>query len=176
MRKVAPIVTGRRSKWVILAVWIVVLFAVFPLGSKLSDKTTDDTESFLPASAESTKVVRQLDEDFPQGETDQAIVVYQRDGGLTAADQQKIRADAQKIQAASAAKIHLVGTPQVPFTPGADPSLVSKNGDVATAVYTTPTDFEKESDWGQAIRDIAHADTKGMQVRHRRGRLLHRCS
>ncbi len=164
MRKVASIVTGRRSKWVILVVWIVAVFAVFPLGSKLSDKTTDDTQSFLPASAESTKVVKSLDQDFDQGETDDAIVVYQRDGGLTAADQQKISADAQKIQAAGPDKIRLVGTPQIPFTPGAPPGLVSENGDVATAVYSTPTDFENESDWGQAIRDITHADTAGMQV------------
>jgi putative drug exporter of the RND superfamily len=164
LRRLASIVTGRRSKWVILAVWIVAVFAVFPLGSKLSDKTTDDTQSFLPASAESTEVVKSLDNDFDQGETDDAIVVYQRDGGLTAADQQKIRADAQKIQAAGADKIRLVGTPQVPFTPGAAPNLVSKNGDVATAIYSTPTDFENEADWGQAIRDITHADTAGMQV------------
>jgi RND superfamily putative drug exporter len=164
LRKVASIVTGRRSKWVILVVWIVAVFAVFPLGSKLTDKTTDDTQSFLPASAESTKVVKSLDEDFDQGETDDAIVVYQRDGGLTAADQQKIRADAEKIQAAGPDKIRLVGTPQIPFTPGAPPGLVSKNGDVATAVYSTPTDFDKEADWGQAIRDITDTDTGGMQV------------
>jgi putative drug exporter of the RND superfamily len=164
LRKVASIVTGRRSKWVILVVWIVAVFAVFPLGSKLTDKTTDDTQSFLPASAESTKVVKSLDNDFDQGETDDAIVVYQRDGGLTAADQQKIRADAQKIQAAGPDKIRLVGTPQIPFTPGAPPGLVSKNGDVATAVYSTPTDFDKEADWGQAIRDITDTDTGGMQV------------
>jgi putative drug exporter of the RND superfamily len=164
LRKVASIVTGRRSKWAVLAVWIVAVFAVFPLGSKLSDKTSDDTQSFLPSSAESTEVVRRLDNDFPGGETDQAIIVYQRDGGLTAADQQKIRADAEKIQAAGADKINVVGTPQVPFTAGAPPDLVSKNGDVATAVYTVPTDFEKEADWGKAIRDITDQNTSGMNV------------
>jgi putative drug exporter of the RND superfamily len=164
LRRVASVVTGRRSKWVVLVVWVFAVFAVFPLGSKLSDKTTDDTQSYLPASAESTKVVKSLDDDFNQGETDDAIVVYQRAGGLTAADKEKIRADAQKIEAAGADKIHLVGTPQIPFTAGASSSLVSKNGDVATAIYSTPTDFENEADWGQAIRDITHADTAGMQV------------
>ena len=164
MRRVASIVTGRRSKWVILAVWVVAIFAVFPLGSKLSDKTSDDTQSFLPSSAESTEVVRQLDEEFPGGETDQAIIVYQRDGGLTAADKQKIAADQQAINEAGPQKINVVGPQQVPFTAGASPDLVSKNGEVATAIYTTPTDFEKEADWGKAIRDITDQDTRGMNV------------
>jgi RND superfamily putative drug exporter len=166
LRRLASIVTGRRTKWFVLVGWILVVVITQPIGSKLSDVTTDDTESFLPASAESTEVVRKLDRDFPQGETDTAIVVYKRPGGLTAADKQKIATDAQRIQAEAKDKdkINLVEPPAVPFAPGSSPQLVSKNGDVATAVYTTPTDFEKESDWGQAIRDITDTNTGGMQV------------
>jgi RND superfamily putative drug exporter len=164
LRRLASIVTGRRSKWFVLVGWILALAITQPIGSKLGDVTTDDTESFLPSSAESTEVVRKLDRDFPQGETDQAIVVYKRSGGLTAADKQKIAADAQEIQIAGKDKINLVEPPAVPFAPGSGPQLVSKNGDVATAIYTTPVDFEKESDWGQAIRDITDTNTGGMQV------------
>jgi putative drug exporter of the RND superfamily len=164
LRRLASVVTGRRGKWLVLAIWLIVVFALFPVGSKLSDVTTDDTESFLPASAESTEVVRRLDQDFPQGETDTAIVVYKRSGGLTAADKQKIAADAQAIQTAGKDKINVVQPPEVPFATGSSLQLVSKNGEVATAIYTTPTDFEKEADWGQAIRDITDTDTGGMQV------------
>jgi RND superfamily putative drug exporter len=158
------VVTGRRTKWFVLGGWILVLIITMPIGRKLSDVTSDDTESFLPASAESTEVVRKLDRDFPQGETDTAIVVYKRAGELTAADKQKIAADAQKIQTAGKDKINLVEPPAVPFAPGSPPQLVSKNGDVATAIYTTPTDFDKEADWGHAIRDITDTNTGGMQV------------
>jgi putative drug exporter of the RND superfamily len=164
LRRLAQVITGRRTKWFVLVGWILVLIITTPIGRKLSDVTSDDTESFLPASAESTEVVRQLDRDFPQGETDTAIVVYKRAGKLTAADKQKIAADAQKIQAAGKEKINLVEAPAVPFAPGSPPQLVSSNGDVATAIYTTPTDFEKEADWGQAIRDITDTNTGGMQV------------
>jgi putative drug exporter of the RND superfamily len=164
VRRLASLVTGRRAKWVVLAVWVVAVFAVFPLGSKLTDKTSDDTQSFLPASAESTEVVRKLDEDFAGGETDQAIIVYQRDGGLTAADERKIAADQQAINEAGPQKINVVGPQQVPFTAGAAPDLVSKNDEVATAIYTTPTDFENEADWGKAIRDITDVNTDGMKV------------
>jgi RND superfamily putative drug exporter len=158
------VVTGRRTKWFVLVGWILVLIITMPIGRKLSDVTSDDTESFLPASAESTEVVRKLDRDFPQGETDTAIVVYKRAGELTAADKQKIAADAQKIQTAGKDKINLVEPPAVPFAPGSPPQLVSKNGDVATAIYTTPTDFDKEADWGHAIRDITDTNTGAMQV------------
>jgi len=135
-----------------------------PIGQKLSDVTTDDTENFLPASAESTEVVRKLNSDFPQGETDNGIIVYKRDGGLTAADQQKIAADAQAIQSAGKSKIDLASPPEVPFTPDAPPGLVSTDGTVATTIVTTPADFEKESDWGKAIRDIVDENPGGMQV------------
>jgi putative drug exporter of the RND superfamily len=159
------VVTGRRTKWVVLAVWLVALVILTPIGQKLSDVTSDDTESFLPASAESTEVVRKLDHDFEGGETDTAIVVYKRSGGLTPADKQKIAADQRAINEAGSSKINTVGPQQVPFTPGTPPDgLVSKNGEVATAIYTTPTDFEKEADWGKAMRDITHANANGMQV------------
>jgi RND superfamily putative drug exporter len=115
LRRLAQVITGRRTKWFVLVGWILVLIITMPIGRKLSDVTSDDTESFLPASAESTEVVRQLDRDFPQGETDTAIVVYKRAGELTAADKQKITADAQKIQAAGKDKINHVEPPADPF-------------------------------------------------------------
>ena len=124
-----------------------------PLGSKLSDVTTDDTESFLPGSAESTEVVRKLDRDFPTKETTFGLIVYKNPNGLTAADKQKIASDARAIQAAPG-KIPLKARPQVPFAPGSPSSLLSANGQVAYTQLVVPTDFDKEADWGKAIRDI----------------------
>ena len=49
--------------------WIVGVLALSPLGAKLADVTKDDTESFLPAGAESTEVQRLLKDRFPGGET-----------------------------------------------------------------------------------------------------------
>jgi putative drug exporter of the RND superfamily len=164
LRRVASIVTGRRSKWVVLALWLIGVVAVFPLGSKLSNETTDSTESFLPASAESTEVVKRLEHDFPQGQTDTGIVVYTNPDGLTPANKQKILADAQAIQAAGPDKIHLVEPPITPFTADQTQALISKDGSVATTVLTTPTNFDKEGDWGKAVRDITDKNTGDMQV------------
>ncbi|HEX6653052.1 MAG TPA: hypothetical protein VF072_09940, partial [Thermoleophilaceae bacterium] len=97
MRGLARIVAGRRSKWLVIVVWVVLLVALAPLGAKLSDETVDDTQSFLPKSAESTEVVRLLDTEFKSGETANGILVYERRGGLTAADRARAADDAQRV-------------------------------------------------------------------------------
>src|SRR5262245_57258 len=98
MNALASIVAGRRAKWVVLAVWLVAVVVMTPLGGKLADETKDDTASFLPETAESTRVVETLDARFPAQETSQGLIVYQRDGGLTEADKQTIADDAQELE------------------------------------------------------------------------------
>jgi RND superfamily putative drug exporter len=159
------VVTGRRAKWLVLVIWIIAVAAMSPLGSKLQDETTDDTTSFLPASAESTKVVKALDEDFEAGETTQGLLVYEDKDGLDAADKQKIRDDAEEIQIAGPDKIPLTENPQVPFQFGSPPGLVSQNGKVAYTVLTVPTDFENSGDWGKNVRDIVEEHpVEGLRV------------
>jgi len=150
---------------VVLAIWIIAAFAMTPLGSKLSDVTTDDTESFLPSNAESTEVVRTLDDEFPAKETALGLVVYQNEDGLTPADFAKIRSDAEKIKA-DPKEIPLVQSqpPVLPAPVGPTSRLVSANHQVAYAVYTFPTDFDHEADWGKAMRDITGSDTGNMNV------------
>src|SRR3954462_12944054 len=111
MRRLASFVTGRRGKWVVLAGWIVLAVVFAPLGSKLADKTDNRTESFLPKSAESTRVGRILADEVPGGQTVTGPGVYQRPGGLTAQDKAKMAADAKAAQA----KLPLVGRPVVAF-------------------------------------------------------------
>jgi RND superfamily putative drug exporter len=158
LRRVASVATGRRTKWLVLVIWIVAFAVMSPLGAKLGDETQDDTVSFLPESAESTEVVRVLDDRFEAGETTQGILVYQDKGGLDAADQQKILDDAELIQIAGQDEIPLTEDPQIPFTPGAPPGLVSENGQVATTILTVPTDFEESGDWGKSVRDIVEEE------------------
>jgi RND superfamily putative drug exporter len=150
---------------VILAVWIVAAIVMSPLGSKLSDVTTDDTESFLPSNAESTEVVRTLDHQFPAKETALALVVYQNKDGLTPANFARIAADAEKIKA-EPEKIPLIKSqpPVLPTLTGPSSKLVSANKQVAYAVYTFPPDFDHESDWGKAMRDITDSDTGDVNV------------
>jgi putative drug exporter of the RND superfamily len=164
LRRLASIVTGRRSKWAVLALWIVLFVAMFPLSGKLGDETKDDTTSFLPESAESTEVVKILDDDFASGETSQSLIVYSRDGGLTEADKRKIAADARELEALPDSELPLTRPPEVPFAPGSPPNLVSPDGDLAYTVLTTPTDFDKSADWGKTVRDTTGDEAGGMRI------------
>jgi RND superfamily putative drug exporter len=159
MRGLANFVTGRWTKFVVLAIWIVAVMAMSPLGAKLADETRDDTASFLPESAESTDVVEQLEDDFDAGETSQGLIVYQRDGGLTAEDKQKILDDSRKIVIEGDDEIELTEEPVVPFQPGTPPGFVSEDGSVAYTLLTLPTDFDKSSEWGENTREIIEEDT-----------------
>jgi putative drug exporter of the RND superfamily len=165
LRKLASIVAGRRTKWVVLVLWIIAVAAMSPLGSKLSDETQDDTVSFLPESAESTEVVRILDDQFAAGETTQGLLVYEDKNGLDAEDRQRIRDDSENIQIAGRDEVPLTEPPQVPFQPGSPPNLVSQNGEVAYTVLTVPTNFDESGGWGKNVRDIVEEDpVPGLKV------------
>jgi putative drug exporter of the RND superfamily len=168
----ASFVTGRRGKFVVLAIWVVAFAALSPLGAKLSDETQDDTASFLPESAESTEVVEILDEEFPGGETTQGLIVYQRDGGLTDADRQKIAQDADSLEALPDEELPLVRPPVTPFpetqgaaAPAAEaPPAVSEDGSLAFTTLIVPTDFENAADWGKTVRDTTGDEADGMRI------------
>jgi RND superfamily putative drug exporter len=157
MRAFARFVTGRRTKFVVIAAWIVALLAFGPLAGKLADATEDDFASFLPEAAESTEVQSLLAERFPGGETATGLIVYRREGGLTPADQEKIASDAERVAKA----VPLKGEPLVPFAPGAPQELVAPDGDAAYTVVTTGLDFEKQGEWGSDARDIVGSNDEG---------------
>jgi putative drug exporter of the RND superfamily len=156
----ASFVTGRRTKWVVIAVWIVAVFALSPLAAKLGDATRDETASFLPAGAESTRVQELLKDRFPGGETTIGLIVYKREGGLTGADRAKIARDAQRVDDA----IPVTQPAQVPFNPDAPPGLVSENGDAAYTVVTVPLNFDRVADWGKESRDLVGDGGGGLEV------------
>ena len=160
MGALASFVAGRRTKWVVILGWIVGVLALSPLGAKLADVTTDDTESFLPAGAESTEVQRLLKDRFPGGETSSGLIVYRRPGGLTTPDRVRIRRDARAV----AQSIPVVAPPVVPFTPDAPRDVVSPRSHAAYTVITVPTDFEKMADWGKKARDVVGDSGDGLEV------------
>ncbi|MEV0181074.1 MMPL family transporter [Streptomyces sp. NPDC050625] len=92
--------TGRRSKWLIVALWLLALVLAGPLAQKLTDAQDNDAASWLPGSAESTQVLDTSNHFRP--EQIPAVVVFARDGGLTARDKQQIGRDVQEIKGLTA--------------------------------------------------------------------------
>jgi putative drug exporter of the RND superfamily len=160
MSALGSFVTGRRTKWAVIVVWIAAVLAFSPLASKLGDVTNDETASFLPEDAESTRVQELLKERFPGGETTIGLLVYRREGGLTDADRTKIARDARRVDDA----IPVTQPAQVPFTADAPPGLVSQNGAAAYTVVTVPLDFDRVADWGKESRDLVGDGGGGLEV------------
>jgi putative drug exporter of the RND superfamily len=160
LRLLAAFVTGRRTKWLVPLVWIALAVVLTPLGSKLTDETSDETESFLPESAESTEVTRLLNTRFRSGQTVNGLIVYRRAGGLTEADRRKIRSDARRTQA----QLPLVGRPAVPSERGPNRRLVSPNGELAYSVLTFRDDYDELGDWGKELREITGDGGGGLEV------------
>ncbi len=98
-RSLFAIAAGRRSKWVVFLVWIVGIFiAAGPaqLPTKFADAENNESTSFLPGDAESTKALTAT-EDLQGGELAPAVIVYERRSGLTPADRKKIQDDVARL-------------------------------------------------------------------------------
>jgi RND superfamily putative drug exporter len=126
MGKLARTVAGRRSRWAVLAVWLVLIAVFAPLGAKINDVTNEDLA--LPRGSQSNEVQALLRTRFASGDTRTAVLVYERAGGLTAADRATIASDARR-----AASVEDVGAPVPPFT-AAGAGQVSRDGAVAFTV------------------------------------------
>ncbi|WP_328337406.1 MMPL family transporter [Streptomyces violaceus] len=95
-RGIGHLVCGRRAKWLVLVLWLVVLFVAAPFAMKLTDAQDNDAASWLPGSAESTQVL-EISEDF-RPEQIPAVVIYARDSGLTDRDRAQIAEDVQQLK------------------------------------------------------------------------------
>src|SRR5688500_10338331 len=98
-RSIFAIAAGPRAKWVVFLIWVVGIFiAAGPaqLPTKFADAEDNESTSFLPGDAESTKTLTATEE-LQGGELAPAVIVYERDAGLTPEDFQKLQEDVGKL-------------------------------------------------------------------------------
>jgi putative drug exporter of the RND superfamily len=88
---------GRRTKWAVLVFWLIIVAVLGPLGGKLTGAEKNNASAWLPAAAESTKVL-DIQSRFQSPNIYAAVVVYNRPSGLTSADKAKARADALRFR------------------------------------------------------------------------------
>jgi len=94
--KIAEIPAGRWTKWLVVGFWVVMVAVLYPLSSKLTAAEKNNASAWLPASAESVKVL-DVQQRFQSPNDYPGVVVYYRASGLTAADRAKAAADARRF-------------------------------------------------------------------------------
>lgn len=147
---------GPRSKWAVLAFWILVIVALAPFAGQFESAQENDAATFLPADAQSTRAV-ELSREFSTDPTLPAIIVYRREDGLTAADREQVQADQQAILA-----LNLPGVIPAPVPP-----QFSEDGQSALLVVPiAPGDeIAPLNEAVSAIRDQVSGDQDGLRVR-----------
>ena len=157
LRRMGALPAGRVGKWLVLAAWVVIFVVAANPAGKFEDAQQNESTSFLPGDAESTKVLEQLDQfDEVEGEQADAVIIYARDGGLTGADRATIAQDRASLNR------------ERPTGAGATgPPVLSENGEAAllvTPLFIEEGDSDALLDAVNDIRDRVHDAPEGLQV------------
>jgi RND superfamily putative drug exporter len=155
VRALARVPSGRRTKWLVLVFWLLVVAGLGPLAGKLTNAEKNNASAWLPAAAESTKVVN-LQATFQSPNLFTGVVVYSRPSGLTAADRAKTAADARSFAGvAGAVPSQIVGP------------VVARDGQAIETVV--PVNLGKKG-WNGAsaavgsLRSIAQSGAGGLTI------------
>jgi RND superfamily putative drug exporter len=144
--------SGRRTKFLVIALWLVVASAVGPLAIKLADVVTDDAVAWLPRTAEATRAFERAEAAFPGSDRLVAVAVYARDTGLTDADRAKAETD-------RTAFARYAEGGQVP------PAIVSGDGKALLVSFPLAGDEDQQSESTGAVRDqLANAPPAGLRT------------
>ncbi len=99
-------VCGRRSKYLVVVFWILVVAALGSLAGKLQGAEKNDASAYLPSSAESTQELNEQNL-FQSKNLNPALIVYVRDSGVTAADLRKADTDARHFASLAAVSVRV---------------------------------------------------------------------
>jgi RND superfamily putative drug exporter len=142
LKRLASAPGGRRTKWLVLLGWIVVVVALGPLAGKLGEVEDTGPNAFLPRGAESAAVNTEL-EKFRTDEVMPVVVVYSADRPLAAGDRAAAESDRRAFAPHVAEGRHL------------SPVLPSDDGRALMVVVPLSDDL---GDRVEGIRDIAGAN------------------
>ncbi len=97
-REIAGRLTGRVSKWIVLALWIVALVVLGGFAGKLTEVQNNEAASWLPGNAESTRALEKM-APFQDPNAIPTTVVYEKPAGLGPADLAAMKSQAAELQA-----------------------------------------------------------------------------
>ena len=165
MAKLLTVAAGRTAKWVVLAGALVFLFVSFGanLPGKYTDAENNESTSFLPGDAESTKALA-VTEELQGGEQAPIVIIYRRQGGLSPEDTQRIEDDRAELNQAIAENRDDVY--RAVSTPFGEP-VPSQSGDAALLIASITGDGEGDTilDPVDDIRDRVSDPGGGLEVK-----------
>ncbi|HWI42169.1 MAG TPA: MMPL family transporter [Nocardioides sp.] len=132
-RQIAGKLTGPVTKWIVLVAVLLIAGGLASFAGKLTDVQNNETESWLPSSAESTKAYEKLasfQDEYDVGTT----VVYYKKSGLSPSDLAAIEEQAGKIEALKG--VSKVLSPGRAKAAGVPTPFVSSDGQVAKMEFT----------------------------------------
>ena len=145
-RSLLTLPASRRLKWLFLGVWLLIAFAIGAanLPAKFDDAQSNESSSFLPGDAESTKALA-ASEEIQGDELLQLAIIYKRaEGKLNDADLQRIETDRRALNADLPPRVDRYGKP-IPSPDGSAALLetqIHANGDGDT--ITTPVEQARD--------------------------------
>ncbi len=116
-RQIAGKLTGRVTKWIVLAFWLLAVVGAGGFAAKLTDVQNNEAASWLPANAESTRALDKL-EPFQDPNAIPTVVVYEKKSGLSQADLAAATAQAADFQKMDGVEGKVVGPDPVEGRPG----------------------------------------------------------
>ena len=147
IRRLVVLPAGRRTKWLVLLVWLFVgAFAIIN-GPKLSEVQQNDASTFLPKTAEST-LVNNDEGRFRDKDVVPAIIVFERTSGITQSD----RAEAERDRA-EIADLEGVITPVPPVVSSEDGEALQ-----LTVLLDNTGSFQQLPGKVESIRAIAESE------------------
>src|SRR3954454_10425319 len=96
-RQIAGKLTGKVTKWIVLAFWVVAVVVLGGFAGKLTEVQNNEASSWLPGNAESTKALEKL-QPFQDQNAIPTTVVYSKKSGLTPEDLATIQQQATALQ------------------------------------------------------------------------------
>jgi RND superfamily putative drug exporter len=125
LRRLATLPAGRVGKFVVLVAWLAIAVGASGPAGRFEDAQTNESTSYLPGGAESTRALAQIERfQEGQGERADAVIVYRRDGGLTAADRAAIAAHRASLNRDRPPATGAVGPP-IPSEDGTEALLIA---------------------------------------------------
>jgi len=98
-RRVLTIAAGRRSKWLIAVLWLIVAVFAMSASAKFQNAQNNDPSTYLPGSAQSSEALAVIKRISGGDAVTGAMVVFYRPGGLSAGDLRLIAADRRELNA-----------------------------------------------------------------------------